>query len=269
MHWILKHVHVNIPFTMLKERYLPRFLESAINPEIGFDASALDTYSQKEFEEIALHIHEHALKVTIHAPYMDLSAGSTDPAVRALTRRRFEQVLKAARLFHPLRIVCHAGYDWKRYQYLKERWIEASLNTWEWMAKETRKLGASLMLENVYEQGPEDLSVLLKPLETHGVGFCLDTGHQAAFSTIPLAQWVESLRPFLGQLHLHDNFGKWDDHMALGRGSIDFEALFKSLRKIREEPFPITLEPHQEADLAPSLEYLEKIWPWPCGAAGL
>jgi len=265
MHRILKRVHVNIPFAMLKERYLPRFLEGAINPEIGLDASALDTYSQREFAEVARKIHEGGLDVTIHAPFIDLSPGSPDPAVRALTRRRFEQVLEAARPFRPLRIVCHGGYDWKRYRYLLERWIENSLATWEWMARGAKSVGAALMLENVYERGPDELAVLLMPLKAHGVGFCLDTGHQAAFSTTPLAQWLESLSPFLGQLHLHDNFGEWDDHMALGRGSIDFEALFRLLREIREEPFPITLEPHREGDLAPSLEYLDRIWPWPWG----
>jgi sugar phosphate isomerase/epimerase len=51
--------------------------------------------------------------------------------------------------------------------------------------------------------------------------------------------------------------------MALGRGNIDFESLFRALRELRDTPLPITLEPHEEADLAPSLEYLEKIWPWP------
>jgi len=262
MQRMLKRVHVNIPFTMLKERYLSRFLESSINPEIGFDASSLETYSQKEFVEVARRLHEHALHVTVHAPFVDLSAGSPDPAVRAVTRRRLEQLLRAAQVFHPLRIVCHAGYDWKRHRYLRERWIENSLETWEWMAKGAESIGAALMLENVYERGPDELAMLLKPLEAHRVDFCLDTGHQAAFGTAPLAQWLESLSPFLGQLHLHDNFGEWDDHMALGRGNIDFESLFRALRKLRDTPLPITLEPHEEADLEPSLEYLEKIWPW-------
>lgn len=263
MHRILKHVHVNIPFALLKERYLPRFLDDSIKPEIGFDAIALEGYSQRELAEVALQLHDHGLDVTLHAPFVDLSPGSPDPAVRALTRHRFEQLLKAAQLFQPLRIVCHGGYDRKRYRYLRERWIENSLNTWQWMAGGAKNIGAALLLENVYEKGPDELAVLLKPLETYGVAFCLDTGHQAAFSTTPLVQWLESLSPFLGQLHLHDNFGEWDDHMALGRGSIDFKAFFRALREIRDEPLPITLEPHQEADLAPSLEYLGQIWPWP------
>jgi sugar phosphate isomerase/epimerase len=260
---ILKQVHVNIPYTMLKEGYLSRFLERDINPEIGFDAGALDAVSETECREIALKIHEHPLKLTLHAPFVDLSPGSPDPSVRAVTRQRFEQLLRVAELFHPLRIVCHAGYDWKRYLYLREQWMEHSLNTWKWMAKRTASVGAALMLENVYERGPEEMAPLFTTLRVHGVGFCLDTGHQAAFGSTPLLDWVEALGPFLGQLHLHDNLGRWDDHLAVGEGTIDFEGLFKALRKIREEPPPITLEPHRETDLTPSLEYLEKIWPWP------
>lgn len=262
MNRILRHVHVNIPFTMLKETYLQRFLEKGINPEIGFDAYALDSFSDDELEGAARSLRKRALAVTIHAPFVDLSAGSPDPQVRALTRHRFEQLLKAAQHFHPLRIVCHGGYDWKRYDYLKEKWIGNSLNTWRWMANEARNQGAALMLENVYERGPEELAVLLGPLRADGVGFCLDTGHLAAFSATPLSEWVSSLGSYLGQLHLHDNFGDWDDHLAVGQGNIDFGFLFKALKTLREDPFPITLEPHREEDLSLSLEYLEKIWPW-------
>jgi sugar phosphate isomerase/epimerase len=62
----------------------------------------------------------------------------------------------------------------------------------------SRKHRRSAHAGNVYERGPDELAMLLKPLEAHRVGFCLDTGHQAAFGTAPLAQWLESLSPFLG-----------------------------------------------------------------------
>jgi sugar phosphate isomerase/epimerase len=260
---MLKHVHVNIPFTMLKENYLSLFLEASIHPEIGFDAVALETFSEAEYKGVAQQIHQHRLRVTFHAPYMDLSPGSTDPAVLALTRRRFEQVLRLAVFFHPLRIVCHAGYDWKRYGYLNERWLDNSLKTWEWMARGVKEVGGVLMLENVYERGPEEMVPLFERLRAHGVRFCLDTGHQAVFGMTPLLAWTEVLHPYLGQLHLHDNLGDRDDHLAVGQGNIDFKVLLRALRKLREDPLPVTLEPHREADLQPALEYLEKIWPWP------
>jgi sugar phosphate isomerase/epimerase len=263
MNQILKHVQVNIPFSMLEETYLPRFLETSINPEIGFDAVALETFSDGEYKSVARQIQQYRLRVTFHAPFTDLSPGSPDPAVLVLTRRRFEQVLRLAAFFHPLRIVCHAGYDWKRYEYLFETWLEKSLKTWEWMAREAKDVGAALMLENVYERGPEEMVPLFERLHAHGVGFCLDTGHQAVFGRTPLLAWVQVLHPYLGQLHLHDNLGDRDDHLAVGQGNIDFEAFFRALRNLREHPLPVTLEPHREVDLQPGLKYLEKIWPWP------
>ena len=39
--------------------------------------------------------------------------------------------------------------------------------------------------------------------------------------------------------------------------------IFLKEKQLRDTPLPITLEPHEEEDLTPSLEYLEKIWPWP------
>ncbi len=48
----------------------------------------------------------------------------------------------------------------------------------------------------------------------------------------------------------------------MGRGKINFEAFFKALKTIKTAPPVITLEPHEEEDLWPSVEFLEKVWSW-------
>ena len=73
MNHILRKIQVNIPFTMLYESYLPQFLEYGLNPEIGFDAAALDRFSMKDFEGVAKQIRTQGLSTTLHAPYLDLS----------------------------------------------------------------------------------------------------------------------------------------------------------------------------------------------------
>jgi sugar phosphate isomerase/epimerase len=260
---LLEKIQVNIPFTMLFESYLDRFIRHKLNPEIGFDAEALDRFSLSDFVRIADQLHERGLTSTLHAPFMDLSPGSPDPTVRLVTKNRFEQVLRLVRLFKAKTVVCHAGYDWKRYWYMRDAWVEKSLEMWSWLGEGIRDAGALLMLENVYEQDPDDIRVLFENLRAQRVGFCLDTGHHAVFSRASLEMWVKSLGPYLGQIHLHDNSGIRDDHLGLGEGgSVDFEALFRQLIASREEPPVVTFEPHKEEDLWPSVEYLEKIWPW-------
>jgi sugar phosphate isomerase/epimerase len=143
---------------------------------------------------------------------------------------------------------------------MQSLWVETAVETFSPLAVRLADMGASLILENVYEDRPEDLLPLLDAVD--GAGFCLDTGHQSAFSRTPLERWVETLSPCLRQLHLHDNRRDKDEHLAMGQGEIDFESLFRALFRKMETPPAITLEPHREEDLWPSVEYLEKVWPW-------
>lgn len=247
---------------MLYESYLEIFIESGMNPEIGLDAAALDRFSVADFSGIAEKFHDNSRTVTLHGPFIDLSVGSPDPAVRRLTRRRLEQLLELVPLFSPRSVVCHAGYDAKRYGYFKEAWLENSLELWSWMADRVTEHGARLMLENVYEDGPEDIQFFFERLQNQKVGLCLDTGHAAAFGQTDLEAWLDTLGSCLGQLHLHDNFGNSDEHLAMGSGMIDFSTVFQYLKKNKHISPIITLEPHEEEELWPSLEYLAQEWPW-------
>jgi sugar phosphate isomerase/epimerase len=238
------------------------FVELGLNPEIGFDADTFIKFSRPDFNMMAERLHQRALTITLHAPFIDLSAGSPDPDIRAITRRRFEQVMKVVPIFKPKTVVCHLGYDLKRYESFRDKWIENSLEIWSWLGARLKGSGSQLMIENVYEYSPDDMRIIFEHLKDQNVGFCLDTGHQAAFSRTPLEGWLDSLGPYLGQLHLHDNRGRVDEHMAIGQGRIDFEALLKTLKALRPNPPLITLEPHTQGDLWRSLDYLEKIWPW-------
>ena len=259
---LVRKTYVNIPFRWLWDDYLERFLANELNPEIGIDAAALDRYGMADFAHIAAQIHAKGLSTTLHAPFFDLSAGSLDPEIRNVTRRRFSEVLRLIPIFNPKSVVCHAGYDWKRYGYVRKEWIAHSLEMWKWLADQLRAHNCRLMLENVYERRPEEILSLFENLVDYGVGFCLDIGHQSAFSQTPWNGWLKQLAPYLGQLHLHDNDGHRDDHLAIGQGSIDFKSFFATLHTLRQTPPLITLEPHTEAALWPSLTYLESIWPW-------
>jgi len=259
---IIQKIQVNIPFTMLYESYLDKFMEFGLNPEIGLDAGALDRFSKSDFRGIAETLHENSPTITLHAPFIDLNAGSPDPAIRGITRRRLEQLLDLVPLFKPVTVVCHAGYDAKRHAYFKETWSQNSIELWSWMADRLGRHGARLMLENVYEDGPADMQLLFEGLKDQRVGFCLDAGHSMAFGQSDLKTWVDTLGPYLGQLHLHDNLGGHDEHLALGSGVIDFGIIFKYLKKFKVNGPIITLEPHEEKYLWPSLDYLAQHWPW-------
>ncbi len=257
-----ENVHVNIPFRMLVEGYLAKFKELGLNPEIGLDAWALDRFGREDFREVSAQLKEYGARVTVHGPFMDMSPGSPDPEVLALTRRRFEQMARAAVALDARLVVCHVGYQWERYGFVREAWLEHSLATWKWLGELLAGEGIQLNLENVYEQGPQEIHDLFEALRPWGVGFCLDTGHQSAFGRAPLEEWLDVLGPFMKQVHLHDNRGGRDDHLGLGKGHIRFDVLVDWIRRSGQRPPLVTLEPHQEEDVLPSLEALAGLWPW-------
>jgi sugar phosphate isomerase/epimerase len=259
---VLKAVHVNVPFVMLNDTYMDYVLENRINPEIGLDAEALDSVADSVFRECADALSRKGLAVTFHGPFVDLAPGSTDPEIRAVSFRRYEQVLRLASVFRPKTVVCHSGYEALRHGYMKAEWIENSLPLWRWFSTELHAVGSRLVLENVFEKHPVDLLPLFEALGHENAGFCFDVGHQAAFSNASIKEWLDVLGPYLEQLHLHDNNGDQDSHLAMGRGSIDFDVLFDFLRKQEGDRPLITLEPHVDTDLWPSLSFLEENWPW-------
>ncbi len=259
----MKHkVQISIPFTMLYDTYLDRFLTEGLNPEIAIEANALDRFKRDDFIRIADKFHDRALQVTLHGPFIDLAVGSSDKAVRDITRKRLQQMLDLVPVFKPYSVVCHTGFDWRRYGYNPTRWYQSSVHMWSWLAKELSRAGSRLMLENVYETKPEEVLPLLEPLDRLGVGFCLDIGHQASFGGGLPEQWCEVLGPYIGQLHLHDNYGVRDDHLGLGQGIIDFKELLVTVKEHCPQQPVVTLEVHREHELFPSLAYLEVIWPW-------
>ncbi len=259
---IKRQVQVSTSFTKLWNGEIDHFTGHALNPEIAIDAVALERFSGDDFTRVAEILKRHHLTVTLHAPFVDLSAGSTDPAIRAVTRRRFEAILDVVPLFAPLTIVAHAGYDWQRYEYFRKTWMENSVEFWSWMAERLNRQKSRLMLENVYEHGPAEMLELFERLQPLGVKLCLDCGHLTAFGRASMHEWLAVLGPFIGQLHLHDNHGSKDDHLPLGQGQIDFRRLFAYLKAEHPTPPLMTLEVHRPDDVWASLTRLEQLWPW-------
>lgn len=257
--WLVDRVQVNIPFSWLTEdQWYQAFVDNRLNPEIGLDADALDRFGNAEFAEIAEKFRSLGRTITLHGPFLDLSPGSPDSAVLAVTRRRLEQLTDAAAVFLPETVVCHAGYDKYRYEFIRDTWFYRAAETWRKTGRALARLNCRLMLENVYETGPEQLQWLFAHLADEPVSCCIDIGHLNVFSKNGLTTWIDALAPRIGQLHLHDNAGGADDHLGLGEGRIDISPLAKLFASAGPRPV-VTLEAHKKDDLITSIAFLRNV----------
>jgi sugar phosphate isomerase/epimerase len=254
-------VHINAPFGMLWERYLPLFLEEHLNPEIGLDAASLDRFSRQDFIKVADQLHQAGLSITLHGPFQDLLPGALDARILAASRARLQDAFDLLEIFQPRSIVCHIGYEARHYQGQEERWLAHSVATWEPLAAQAARHGTMVALENVYETQPELIKELFTRLQAANIRFCLDVGHVQAFGGGDFQEWLDELGSLVGQLHLHDNHGPQDEHLALGQGIIPLPRILTFFADRKQAPL-ITLEPHHEDSLLPSLEFLAANWLW-------
>ncbi|TSA07960.1 MAG: sugar phosphate isomerase/epimerase [Deltaproteobacteria bacterium] len=258
---LIREIQINVPFVLLKNKYLSVVLKNRINPEIGIDSRSLDEFSRNQFAKVAKILQQEDLSVTLHAPFMDMVPGSPDLLMRKVTIKRLRQAFELLPVFEPLSIICHTGFNSQSYQNQVDSWLERSVESWLPLTELAQSAGTKLMLENVYEENPDLHVALLSRLNSPCAGFCFDIGHWHVFSRTDIGEWLGKLRPYLGQLHLHDNLGDTDSHLALGRGDIDFSSVFSCLKNCSPRPI-ITLEPHREEDVFKSVEALSTLWPW-------
>jgi sugar phosphate isomerase/epimerase len=243
------------PFDLLVSKYFPSLLKERINPEIGLNGEILDQFKWPRFKKVAKVLKKEGLSCTIHAPYSDLSLGAIDKKVRRISVERIKKAFDLASLFEARSVVCHTGFDHRHYVSFEDRWLKNAIESMAILLEYASPLNIPLMLENVYELDTEIYKEIFRGIKSPLLGFCLDFGHQNVFSKISLDKWLKDLGDRLGQLHLHDNMGVHDDHLAIGEGILDFDSLFSWLYAHRKTPI-LTLEPHEEKAVIPALEGL-------------
>ncbi len=252
---IISKCFVNVPWYELKEKYLDFVLSERVQPEIGFEGNCLYDESPDEFERIAAVLRDNNLSCTMHAPFFDLSPGALDPEILNKSRAKLRLAFELLEVFRPKTIVCHLQFESSKHDYKFDQWFEVAAATWAEMISLAVETNIPVMLENTYENSPKAFRKIFEYFDTPFCGFCLDVGHLMAFAKSKWQQWLPELSPWLGQLHLHDNLGDKDAHLAPGRGNFDFHSLFEYLKTNDLHPI-ITLEPHSEEDMDMSFSYL-------------
>lgn len=248
---------VNAPFRYLQAN-IDRFIAEGLQPEIGLEGDILYSGSAGEFTAIADRLAAANLACTLHAPFFELSPGSLDPQIRKASRDKIRRAFDLIPVFRPKSIVCHLGYEANKHGYKEQEWFKFSLEAWQELLAVATAQRTPFMLENTYEQSPDQHKRMFESLASPYARFCLDVGHVMAFARNSWQDWLPALEPWLGQLHLHDNHGTSDTHLAVGRGLFDFAGFIAYIKQRKLAPI-VTLEPHHEGGVQESLETLDRL----------
>ncbi|HUJ17454.1 MAG TPA: sugar phosphate isomerase/epimerase family protein [Nitrospirota bacterium] len=255
----MEPIHIHIPYPKLRD-YIELLRKREYDLEIYLSAAVLDQLEREDLEKLGKNLDWNPA-LTLHAPFMDLNPGAVDPMIQSVTQVRFRQLMNAAAIMKPRAAVFHGSYDRWRYGGRKDVWLHNSLGTWHKVMDTAESIGMRVAVENVFDEDPEAIRMLIEAIGRPGFGFCFDTGHFNLFSTVSMERWFEQLGRHLVEVHLHDNDGSADSHWALGRGDVDFEHCFSLMREHASAPV-YTIEAHDKDDIETSLERVRSLLQW-------
>ncbi len=198
----------------------------AVNVDAFVDLEICD----RSFEEVKynLALYENIRIVSMHAPIDGLCIGSSNKEVRDFTMKAFNYSYKAAKLIECPSINFHHGFVPDLHE--KEKWLE---NASEFLNEFLKDKDESIIiyLENKLELTPDIILDLINKVGDSRLMVCLDVGHANAHSNADIVEWIKALGEKLGLVHLHNNYGKKDEHLAFDKGNINFKELCETLEK--------------------------------------
>ena len=155
----------------------------------------------------------------LHGAFGDLCPGSFDALVREVARKRVLQSLEVARELNIFDVVFHHG---------EREYTQQSEEFWKSILEQTPER-INLHLENTFEDTPEVIKRLVDRIKSPRLGICLDIGYAYAFSETSVSEWVVTLGSRISYVHIHDNNGKKDEHLAIGDGSIPIKRVLDAI----------------------------------------
>jgi sugar phosphate isomerase/epimerase len=234
------NVFIHVPLSNFAE-YRPKIAGHRINIEVLVTSEDLDGRPHKSIEEIGSFLKEHQLSCTIHGPFLDLAPGSSDSKIRRVSQERYQELLSLVVPLDPKVVVFHAAFDPLFYGDRAKEWLERSVETWLFVAETAQKTKTRIALENIIDRTPAMIQQLILNVNSPLIGVCFDVGHFHIFSQVPLSEWIMTLGSRIFELHLHDNHGQSDEHLALGEGNIDIQGLFTLIQQQELSP-ALTIE---------------------------
>ena len=194
---------------------------------------------------------DHQVSFSVHVPFLRKDILSSNFVLRSSSIASIKRSLEMANKYEARFAIIHPGY---RNDGISLEEAAEILND---LFDYSHELGITPLLENLTKGAafyrPEDIKLFQKLL--FRPNFALDVGHANIEDN--LEGFLRTNRAF-SYFHIHDNLGHRDEHLPLGRGSINWGAFFSEV--MRSDPSrPLVIENFSLHDLEISLDFALKM----------
>lgn len=159
---------------------------------------------------------------TLHGTFYDILPFSWDSGIRRHSIYRMQQSVEIADELGCKGVIFHTNFspDFLNNAKYRNNWLESMRKVIEQLLSGSN---CEIYLENMFDQSPDELAdVALLLREEDRFGICLDIAHMRLATDRP-REWFRVLAPYIRHFHMNDTHLEYDEHLALGQGSIDWK----------------------------------------------
>jgi sugar phosphate isomerase/epimerase len=145
--------------------------------------------------------------------------------------------------------VLHLGTIYENGAYSLEKSRQANMEYIKPHLEQAASCGVGIAVENLPDKErrrfggtPGELIEFVDEMGAENLGICWDIGH-ANLMKIDQAAWIREIGYRLKAVHVADNCGEWDEHMAPYSGNVDWPSVVHALKEINF-PYDFTYEIH-------------------------
>ncbi len=237
--------------------------------EVKPKESHFDFQDPKYLEEIAREFKKNGIKVkSMHMPINGVDISLIEEYDRVWSIREVEKTILALLRLEGEIIVIHPGSSIEDEKERKQR-REKSEQSLEEILKFCEHWGIKIALENTLPgkigDSVSEILEIVKNFDSKNLGICLDTGHCNITSSLynhdGVIDSLKVIRDYLCHLHIHDNFGKSDDHCLPFEGNINWKKFNKVLKEIEYKGvFMFEIRKSTDNDIKEVLQKIKDIY---------
>jgi|Deesub1362A_J573_1020465.scaffolds.fasta_scaffold00016_194 sugar phosphate isomerase/epimerase len=237
-------------------------LENALRRinEIGFEAWEIvleGKHYRNNYRNFKNLLSSYSLPIFIHAPFSDLNIASLNEKIRQETLNQIYDAIEISRVLDALLINIHPGRISPLGMFFPDKARETQIESLKAILDYASNYNLTLCVENspnFYGSMFSSLDEIQSVLNEDGRLFLtLDVGH--AHTCGDVIEYFRKLNTRIRHLHLHDNDGKSDMHMEIGKGTMNIKNLIPYFKKYEY----IMIESKNEPSAVKSKETLESL----------
>lgn len=199
-------------------------------------------------------LHSFDMTVSFHVPFSDLNIGSLNPQILDESINQISAYIEKANTYNVNTVCIHPGHYSPLGLHFKKKVHTTRTASLKTLAKTAEEYNVVLGVENMpmfsilYSRTLDEIKGILQDISSPYVKFTFDLGHANivgdVYSFLELCEDMVSV-------HVHDNCGNHDTHLALGEGTLPVSIVREIQNKL------LIIEVNTFKDAVKSLHTLE------------